>query len=111
MWSLTTIVLLITLALTIYLFQPYIRQYPDSYLRIYTLIIAIFLLLLPPIVYFFLFKLFRTKCVLAYVVVLIIPMGYLFDIDALFFIPWILELIFSTITTKGGQYFSTQKMT
>jgi hypothetical protein len=99
-WSLTAIVIVITLALTIYLFQPYIGQYPDSYLRIYTIISAVFLLLLAPILYFFLFKSFLNKYVVAYFVILIIPMGYLFDIDALFFIPWVLELVFTTITIK-----------
>lgn len=108
-WILSAIVLLIILALTVYLFEPYIRQYPGSYLRIYSIISAIFLLLLAPILYFILFKSFRTNYVLAYVLLLTIPIGYLFDIAALFFIPWTLELVFTTITKSGGPLFKPQR--
>ncbi len=109
LWLLTAIILVITLVSTVYLFQPYIKQYPDSYLRIYTIMGAIFFLLLAPIVCVFVCGGVRPKYLFVYIVALVIPMGYLFDIGALFFIPWILELIFSTLITKGGSTELTQK--
>jgi hypothetical protein len=109
LWLLTAIILVITLVSTVYLFQPYIKQYPDSYLRIYTIIGTIFLLLLVPVVCIFVCGGVRSKYLFVYIIALVIPIGYLFDIVALFFIPWILELIFSTLITKGGGNELTQK--
>ncbi len=100
LWMLAAITILIVLGLTIYLFQPYLKQYPDSYIRIYTVLGLTSILLLVPVFYVFFWKDYRTEYILIYVFALLIPLSYLFDIDALFFIPLTLQLILLIKTKK-----------
>ncbi len=105
-WLLSTTILVVTLITSLYLFQPYIKQYPDSYLTIYAVLTAIFLLLLVPAVYVLTFRVIHTKYLLVYLVAMLFLIGFSFDIDALFYIPWALELIFLFVSKKDNEKFS-----
>ena len=102
-WLLSTTILVVTLITSLYLFQPYIKQYPDSYLTIYAVLTAIFLLLLVPAVYVLTFRVIHTKYLLVYLVAMLFLIGFSFDIDALFYIPWALELIFLFVSKKDNE--------
>lgn len=106
LWWLTVLVLLITLFTSIYLFQPYIRQYPNSYLTIYAVLTSTFLLLLAPVVYVLAFRKIHTGYLLIYIVAMLFLIGFSIDMAPLFYIPWALELIFLFISKKDTEKFT-----
>ena len=98
LWILAGIILFASYVISAYLFQPYARQYPGSYQRINLILLFALILLLAPVMFALLSKMAYARLLLAYLIVSMLPLGFLFDVDALFFIPWAMELILSILS-------------